>query len=105
MKTPNGILLMEPNTLRFPESHPVYPFTVNGEYAAYAWPGGYPTFAITRDGGCLCESCVNRNRYEILTDPAPDWEIVAVEVNWEDPELYCDNCNARIESAYAEEDV
>ena len=23
----------------------------------YAWPGGYPLFAITNDGGCLCHKC------------------------------------------------
>jgi hypothetical protein len=27
---------------------------------------------------------------------------VALEVNWENPELFCDHCGNRIESAYAE---
>jgi hypothetical protein len=26
-----------------------------------------------------------------------------LEVNWEDPDLFCDHCGARIESAYAED--
>jgi hypothetical protein len=29
--------------------------------------------------------------------------VVALEVNWEDPALYCDHCGNRIESAYVEE--
>jgi hypothetical protein len=32
-----------------------------------------------------------------------DWCLVAVDVNYEDNALYCDHCNARIESAYAED--
>jgi hypothetical protein len=28
--------------------------------------------------------------------------VEALDVNWEDPSLYCDHCGARIESAYAE---
>jgi len=27
---------------------------------------------------------------------------VALQPNWEDPELFCDHCGSRIESAYAE---
>jgi hypothetical protein len=29
---------------------------------------------------------------------------VALEANWEDPDLFCDHCGDRIESAYAESD-
>jgi hypothetical protein len=30
--------------------------------------------------------------------------VEALDVNWENPDLYCDHCGARIESAYAEVD-
>lgn len=36
--------------------------------------------------------------------PDAEWTIVASEINYEDPTLYCDHCNARIESAYAEDE-
>ncbi len=67
----------------------------------YAWPGGYPIFYITEDGGVLCPDCANTEDTTDTDDP--QWRIVGAEVNYEDPELYCDNCNGRIESAYAED--
>ena len=32
----------------------------------YAWPGGYPRFAVTDDGGCLCFACLRAERRLIL---------------------------------------
>ena len=69
----------------------------------YAWPGGYPLFAITSDGGTLCKCCVESERESIGTTTGSDgWNVVAVEANWEDPQLLCDHCGERIESAYAD---
>ena len=69
----------------------------------YAWPGGYPLFAITTDGACLCKDCAKTERASIGTTTGSDgWTIEALDVNWEYPDLYCDHCGARIESAYAE---
>jgi len=69
----------------------------------YAWPGGYPLFAITHDGAALCPHCCKTERASIGTTTGRDgWGVVAIEANWEDPDLYCDHCGARIESAYAE---
>ena len=69
----------------------------------YAWPGGNPLFAITHDGGALCKACCKAERSSIGTTTGSDgWGVVALEVNWEDPALYCDHCGDRIESAYAE---
>lgn len=71
----------------------------------YAWPGGYPLFAITDDGAALCHHCCKTERDSIGTTAGSDgWGVVAIEANWEDPDLYCDHCGARIESAYAEAD-
>lgn len=60
--------------------------------------GSYPIFYVTKHSKCLCPACAaeeesNDDNY----DP-----IVATDANWEDPELYCDGCSERIESAYAE---
>jgi hypothetical protein len=71
--------------------------------APYAWPGGYPLFAVTRDGACLCHRCTKSERETIGTTTGTDgWTVVALEANWEDPHLYCDHCSAQIESAYAD---
>jgi hypothetical protein len=74
---------------------------------AYAWPGGYPLFFVTSDGAALCWNCgakkERRNVLEAIRDKSGNgWRIVAVDINWEDGDLCCDNCSERIESAYAE---
>jgi hypothetical protein len=75
----------------------------------YAWPGGYPLFAITHDGAALCKDCTKKEAKTIIKstrDGANDgWNVEGVDVNWEDPQLYCDHCSKRIESAYAEDDA
>lgn len=69
----------------------------------YAWPGGYPLFAVTSDGAALCKRCCAAEREAIGTTTGSDgWCVVAVAANWEDPALFCDHCSDRIESAYAE---
>jgi len=71
--------------------------------APFAWPGGYPLYAITNDGAALCRHCCQTERLSIATTTGNDgWNVVAQAVNWEDPDLLCDHCGSRIESAYAE---
>lgn len=71
----------------------------------YAWPGGYPLFGVFHDGGACCHRCAKTERASIGTTTGTDgWRLVALEVNWEDPDLYCDHCGDRIESAYGEPD-
>jgi hypothetical protein len=73
----------------------------------YAWPGGYPLYFITNDGGCLSfkaavenKSIIQQSIEEALND---GWWVVAVEVNWEDT-IYCDHTGEVIESAYGADD-
>ena len=70
----------------------------------YAWPGGYPLFLITSDGAALCTDCgkkAYRNIASAIHNNVSDgWKVEAVDVNWEDTELYCDHCSQPIESAY-----
>ena len=69
----------------------------------YTWPGCYPLFAITSDGAALCKRCVKTEREAIGTTTGSDgWCVVALEINYENPALYCGHCGDRIESAYAE---
>ena len=75
-----------------------------GEFDYYVWPGGYPLFYITEDGGILCPKCCNENK-ELLNDESDrQWFVIAYDVNWGDGKLYCDHCYEKIESAYDEED-
>lgn len=72
----------------------------------YSWPGGYPLFGIFSDGGICCNRCAKTERASIGTTTGNDgWQLVAIEVNWEDPELFCDHCGNRIESACAESEA
>jgi len=79
----------------------------------YAWPGGYPLYAVMADGESLCPDCLNENLKLIVQAThdytkghfRDDWAIQGAEINWEDPLNYCCNCNSRIPSAYAEDDV
>ncbi len=70
----------------------------------YTWPGGYPRFAITDDGGCLCKKCC-ASELEIIAEsyPRDGWHVVASDVNWEDTQLTCDHCDELIECAYGDE--
>ena len=67
----------------------------------YAWPGGYPLYAITDDGGVLCHTCCKSEFTSIVGSyPNDGWHVIAIDVNYEDTSLYCDHCNQLIESAY-----
>ena len=75
----------------------------------YAWPGGYPVYLVTSDGAALCPDCV-RSEVRLIVDAARTddrscgWYPMGADINYEDPDLYCDHCSQRIESAYAEEE-
>jgi hypothetical protein len=70
----------------------------------YAWPGGYPLFLIMSDGGALCMKCAKKNekliRSSTLSGYKDGWNTWGPDINWEDTNLFCDNCNKLIESAY-----
>jgi hypothetical protein len=53
--------------------------------------GSYPMIYINRKHEVLCPTCAGE--YD---------RILAEDVNWENPDLHCDECGERIESAYAE---
>ena len=69
---------------------------VHGKFLSYTNLGGYPLYYIALpEQRVYCPDCANQ---EDADPPITDGE-----VNWEDPDLYCDGCSTRIESAYAEE--
>jgi len=72
----------------------------DGTLPTYSWPGGYPVFYLDGGGSVLCPACARNSDQE---GEVPRFRPCAAGVNWEDAELDCDNCNARIPSAYAED--
>jgi hypothetical protein len=67
----------------------------------YSFPGGYPKFAVTSDGACLCPSCCKTERELIATTTGDDgWNVIGIDLNFEDDHLFCDHCSGKIESAY-----
>ena len=81
----------------------------------YAWPGGYPLYFVTSDGGVLSFATAKAERRMILESIrgcpdgsfhyADDWRVVGCCINWEDGDLRCDHSGEQIESAYAEEET
>lgn len=87
----------------------------NGRYA----DGGYPKYWLTADGGTLSyaaclDNCgriarairgdanrADRNPARFYSSDA-QWRVVACAINWEEPDMRCDDTGERIESAYAE---
>ena len=74
----------------------------NSKLPAYAWPGGYPMYYLARDNGVLCPACANG--YTEGRDTKEQLEPVEADINYEDASLFCEHCNKRIESAYAEDE-
>ena len=72
-------------------------------WSSYAWPGGYEIHYITGDGGVLCHKCANDNLDLTLGDD-PQWQIVALDVNYEHQNLHCDNCGSQVKPAYGPDD-
>lgn len=73
----------------------------------YAWPGGYPRYFVTADGGALSfdsAKAERRNILESLRDGTTHdgWYVVGCDINWEDESLTCDHSGKPIESAYGE---
>lgn len=72
------------------------------EFPALTFPGAYPIYYITKDNGVLCSKCCNENRDAALDFENNDggFSVVAMEINYEDPNLFCWHCNGRVEAAY-----
>lgn len=72
----------------------------------YAWPGGYPMYFVTSDGGALSFKTVRDNWREVCwavrNKDNSGWRVIGCDVNWEDSELYDDHTGEPIESAYGE---
>lgn len=81
----------------------------SGKFPAYAWLGGYPVYYVTADNSVICPSCANDNMELTTAKPNSDdydrqWAIVDYDVNYEDVNCVCENCNQYIDPAYITDD-
>lgn len=65
----------------------------DGQYPAYAWPGGYPLVYYTNQCECVCAKCASR-------DVDESREVVACDIYWEGEDIACEDCGKPIQSAY-----
>ena len=74
----------------------------DGKLPAFAWPGGYPIYYVTRDGGELCPKCANGENGSEAAESHDDaqWELAGQGLHWEGDPLMCAHCGSEIESAY-----
>lgn len=71
----------------------------------YAWPGGYPMYAIMGDGEVIDAQSARENYKLILSatrNPGTDrqWECIGVDIHWEGEPITCAHSGRIIESAY-----
>lgn len=73
----------------------------------FAWPGGYPMYLITSDGGTLSFKTVREEfhniAYAIKHKQDDGWRVVGCDINYEDHDLYDDHTNEPILAAYPKE--
>ena len=73
----------------------------------YAWPGGYPCYFLTSDGESLSFKAVRQELKQVLWSIAhkqnDGWRVIALDINWEDDNIFCAHTGERIESAYGTE--
>lgn len=71
---------------------------------SHAWPGGYPLYFITSDGGALSFETVRANLLQVVSairhDNDDGWKVVSMAINWEDNELTDEHTGKPIEPAY-----
>ena len=79
------------------------------ERGPFAWPGGYPIYFITEDGGALAFETVKKEYDQIREaieddDTSGGWRVSYCDINWEDEDLVDDHTGDSIESAYGDDD-
>ena len=76
-------------------------------HGPYSWPGGYPIYFVTEDGGALSYNTVKqeykRILYSVRHNDNDGWRVIGADVNWEETELLDDHTGERIESAYGDD--
>lgn len=66
-------------------------YYVKGRHPAYTDLGGYPLYYLGSDNSVLCAKCADREPFASL---------IGHDINYEDPNMYCDECGKEIRPAY-----
>jgi hypothetical protein len=76
----------------------------NGQFPAFAWPGGYPIVYLVADGSVICPDCANGENGSEASPESEDeqWKLVDFHVHYEGPPQCCEHCGVEVESAYGE---
>jgi hypothetical protein len=86
-----------------------YQFNLALANGAYAFPGGYPLYFRMADGEALSFDSAVENagliRDALISGYDDQWRVIALETNWETPDLFCSHSGLRIPSAYAEDEA
>jgi len=74
----------------------------------YTWPGGYPVYGLFSDGAYCCWDCF-KSEYGSIAESVKDqdrtgWNMVALDINYEDDTAYCEHCSKTLECAYPSEE-
>lgn len=72
----------------------------DGRLRAYSELSGYPIFYRTQDGSVVCPACANAHANPPADADDDKWRIIAADINFDQPDMYCDHCEQRIERAY-----
>ena len=82
-------------------------FILSLRQGRYTSIGSYPVSGLFSDGGVCCYDCMRKEALRIgraIRDNEKDgWQIIAVDVKWENDEgqrEYCEQCGNEIEVAY-----
>ena len=67
---------------------------------------GYPLYFVTSDGAAISFKTA-REEFPLLCDSVrtgrnDGWRVIGVDVNYEDPDLFCAHSSEKIEPAYGE---
>ena len=73
----------------------------NGDFPAYAWPGGYPLLYLDKDNEVLCAKCATAD----MAEGDGSLSIVGWFIHHEGPSEFCAECNEETESAYGDPDA
>lgn len=92
----------EPNARTVLDQFPDFTFS-HLEWPSYAWPGGYEIHYLTKDCGVLCHQCANAELNRTIDPDDDQFFIECDDINYENPGIFCDHCNRRIEPAYGED--
>ena len=69
----------------------------DGTLQAWAWPGGYPIYYLDGDNSVLCPLCATVNDTDEQIDR---FRPQACGINYEDMNLYCEECQEYMAPAY-----